>query len=383
VNRVATRLAPAFDLLAAYEPGGVVFERQGVGVGGGAAGSAVDLADVATVLDRTPERSVAIGALPFGGGGTLLVPDRLVRRTEPGETWLVGEHGTFARVAGGTPHPAFGDPQRHPHPDAPTYAAAVDEAVRRIGTTELRKVVLARTLEVGAGRSLDAARLAHRLRAVDPDAFTFVAPAPGGTIVGASPELLVERRGSIVRANPLAGTAPRAGDLGRDHANAEALLASSKDREEHAIVVDAIAEVLGPRCERLTYGAEPALRGTPNVWHLSTMFEGTLRDPAPSALELALELHPTPAVAGAPTGTALGAIVELEPFDRGAYAGPVGWVDARGDGTFAIALRCALLDGDRATLFAGAGIVAGSVATSELDETERKFRAFLDALRWG
>jgi isochorismate synthase len=119
------------------------------------------------------------------------------------------------------------------------------------------------------------------------------------------------------------------------------------------------------------------------VWHLSTRFRGVLRDPAPTAIDLVHALHPTPAVAGTPTDAALRAIEDLEPFDRGRYAGPVGWVDAEGDGEWAIALRCAELRGDRAILYAGAGIVAGSEPDRELDETERKFRAFLDALRWG
>ena len=147
-------------------------------------------------------------------------------------------------------------------------------------------------------------------------------------------------------------------------------------------MVEAVAEVLGPFCEQLAWDPEPVLRDTPNVWHLSTTFRGILRDPAPTALDLVSELHPTPAIAGTPTDAALAAIDELEPFDRGRYAGPVGWVDANGDGDWAIALRCAELRGDRAILYAGAGIVAGSDPASELEETERKFRAFLDALRW-
>ena len=122
---------------------------------------------------------------------------------------------------------------------------------------------------------------------------------------------------------------------------------------------------------------------TPNVWHLSTKFRGLLRDPPPGVLELVEALHPTPAVAGEPRDAALEVIADLEPFDRGSYAGPVGWMDASGDGEWAIALRCAELRGDQATLYAGAGIVAGSRPDAEVDETERKFRAFLDALRWG
>jgi isochorismate synthase len=119
------------------------------------------------------------------------------------------------------------------------------------------------------------------------------------------------------------------------------------------------------------------------VWHLSTRFRGVLGEPVPAVLDLVAALHPTPAVAGEPRREALEAIAELEPFSRGRYAGAVGWVDADGDGEWAIALRCAELRGDRAILYAGAGIVAGSQPASELDETERKFRAFLDALRWG
>ena len=125
------------------------------------------------------------------------------------------------------------------------------------------------------------------------------------------------------------------------------------------------------------------LAETPNVWHLSTRIQGRLREPAPSVLDLVAALHPTPAVAGAPTDVALGLLRQLESFDRGAYAGPVGYVDAAGDGTWAIALRCALLRGEEATLYAGAGIVGANDPAAELDETERKFRAFLDAMRWG
>ena len=158
---------------------------------------------------------------------------------------------------------------------------------------------------------------------------------------------------------------------------------SDKNREEHAAVLDAVAQILGDACDRLVFDPEPVLLPTANVWHLATGFEGVLREPAPTVLDLVAELHPTPAVGGSPRDAALNVIRELEPFDRGCYAGPVGWMDARGDGEWAVALRCAELRGDHATLYAGAGIVADSDPEAELDETERKFRAFLDALRWG
>jgi isochorismate synthase len=281
------------------------------------------------------------------------------------------------------PHDAFGEPQLTPVPSPERYAGAVEEATRRIGAGAFRKIVLARTIEVDAGRTVEPRLLAARLRAVDPDAYTFIATTARGTMVGASPELLLSRRGREVRSNPLAGSAPRAGDPEEDRHNGRELERSSKNREEHAIVVEAVAEVLGPFCETITWDPEPVLLPTANVWHLSTRFVGTLREPVADALALVAALHPTPAVGGSPRAVALETIRELEPFDRGRYAGPVGWIDADGDGEWAIALRCAEIVGERATLYAGAGIVADSDPEAEVEETERKFRAFLDALRWG
>jgi isochorismate synthase len=404
----ADPLGDAFDLLAAYQPPvGVFFEHRGTGVSGAgrvrtfAEAEPDELAHVVNVLRTSARRGqglapVAMGAIGYDPRGTkfqqLVIPRRAVRRDRRAGTWrldtrdlgdTVDDPPPFDRVSGGRAHEPFADLQLQEVPTPDDYIQAVDVAVRRIRGGHLRKVVLARSIEVDARRPLDPRLLAHRLRAVDPAAYTFAAPTDEGVIVGASPELLVSRRGLEVRSNPLAGSAPRAGDREEDRANADALAASAKDREEHAIVVEAVAETLGPFCVELNWDPEPVLRETPNVWHLSTRFRGVLREPAPSALDLVAELHPTPAVAGEPRDAALAAIVELEPFERGRYAGPVGWVDSNGDGEWAIALRCAELRGDRATLYAGAGIVAGSEPERELDETERKFRAFLDSLRWG
>jgi isochorismate synthase len=402
---VSAPLAPAFDLLAALGEGGAFLERDGLGVATGplhdaipigpepdlrglAAATSEALGGIASADGAVP---IAVGALPFGPGpASLAIPARAVVRTDD-RPWLVGlVRGDEApppfrpdRVAGATPHDAFRPVQLTEEPSGEDYGRAVEEAVRRIGSSVLDKVVLARALHVDAGRTLDVRRLLHRLRAVEPHCYVFAAPVGRATLVGASPELLVSRRGRRVRSVPLAGTAPRAGDPEVDRANAAALAASSKEREEHAIVVDAVAGVLGAVCDDLAFDAEPVFEPTANVWHLATRFEGTLRDPAVTALDLVAALHPTPAICGTPAADALAVIDELEPFDRGAYAGPVGWVDARGDGEWAIALRCASIEHDRATLYAGAGIVAGSVAASEVDETERKFRAFLDSLRWG
>ena len=404
----AVPLGEAFDLLAAYRPPlGTFFERRGQGVAGTGAplfgsdgtGSS-DPTSILQVLRDTVRLGhdiapVAIGAMGFrrdGGPSGLLIPRRTVRRDLGGHTWRIDaddvggdaeDQAPFDGVIGGIAHEPFADIQLREVPPADSYEEAVREAIARIRRGEILKVVLARTIEVTADRELDPRLLAGRLRAVDPDAYTFAAPTDGGVLVGASPELLVSRRGHEVRSNPLAGSAPRSGDPEEDRANADALIGSSKDREEHAIVVAAVAETLRSFCEELVWDPEPVLRETPNVWHLSTNFRGALRDPAPTALDLVAALHPTPAVAGEPREAALEAIADLEPFGRGSYAGPVGWVDAEGDGEWAIALRCAELRGNRAVLYAGAGIVADSDPTRELDETERKFRAFLDALRWG
>jgi isochorismate synthase len=378
----AERLGASFDLLAAWQPGGVFIEHDGLGVATGP-GRFVGVDDVDDALASAPEGAVACGALPFAGNGELSLAPSQVRRSDPFVTSRIGDPLTPTLVTGVIPAEAFRAAALTAVPAPEFYEGAVAEAARRVRAGELRKVVLARTIEVDADRELDARRLAHRLRAVDPHAYTFIAPVAGGTLVGASPELLVSRHGAEVRANPLAGSAPRSGDPDEDRANAEALERSSKDHQEHEVVVEAVAAALGPLCESLAWDDAPVLHATPNVWHLSTRFRGRLREPSMTALDLALALHPTPAVGGAPRDASLATIAQLEGFDRGAYAGPVGWVDAHGNGEWAIALRCALLDGSTATLYAGAGIVAASDPAAELDETERKFGAFLDALRWG
>jgi len=393
-------LRDAFDLLAAYGDDGFLFERGGLGVATSGPPVATAsppaasrmLADVDRAV-RGGGRTVAVAALPFletaGAPSTLSIVTRTVRRSASGETLRIDfgdadEVATARRAVGPSdPGEPFGPARLREGPPADAYAAAVVDVVAAIRRGQLRKVVLARTIGVDAGRRLDARRLAHRLRAVNPDAYTFAAPTATGVIVGASPELLLSRFGREVRSNPLAGSAARSGDPTEDRENGERLLASAKDHEEHAIVVEAIARTLEPHCRELSWDREPVRLETLNVWHLSTRFRGLLREPAPSALELVRELHPTPAVAGEPREAALAAIERLEPFDRGAYAGPVGWVDASGDGEWAIALRCAELRGDHATLSAGAGIVAASKPEAEVDETDRKFRAVLDALLWG
>jgi isochorismate synthase len=199
-------------------------------------------------------------------------------------------------------------------------------------------------------------------------------------MLGATPETLLRRRGRTVVCGPMAGTAPRSPDAAEDRAAAQRLLASAKDHREHRLVVEAMSESLAPFCDHLEVDPRPRLIATASVWHLTTTVRGRLVEGAPGALGLAAALQPTPAVCGTPTAAALDAIHELEPVPRGLYSGLVGWVDATGDGEWVVALRCATLSGRRARLYAGAGIVEGSVPALEVAETEAKFSALLTAL---
>ncbi len=267
--------------------------------------------------------------------------------------------------------------ESHPSPDA--WEGAVAEAVDTIRSGVLRKVVLARSLQVRSDVPAPPFGVVRRLRSDYPSCFVYGWQEGEGTFVGASPELLVARRGDQVRSHPLAGSAPRGQDEEADQALGEQLMASSKNRAEHQMVVDDIAERLGAVTSELRFDPTPSLRKVNHVQHLSTEIAGTVVDGL-GVVELAGQIHPTPAVGGSPRGEALAAIRKSEGFDRGWYAGGVGWTSADGDGEVALALRCALLRGDRAWLYAGAGIVADSVPVGELEETRLKFRTMLDLL---
>ncbi|WP_405933318.1 isochorismate synthase [Streptomyces sp. NBC_00827] len=266
-------------------------------------------------------------------------------------------------------------------PAAARYGDAVAAAVARMRAGEFDKVVLARTLELTSPREPDLPAMLRRLARRDPAGYTFAVPSgPGRTLIGASPELLVARRGGLLTANPLAGSAQRSPDLAEDVRRAAALLESPKDLHEHAVVVAAVREALAPFCTRLEVPERPTLVRTAAMWHLSTTVTGELADPAVSALDLASALHPTPAVCGTPTEVARAVIAELEPFDRGPYTGMVGWQDADGDGEWVVTFRCAEAEGRSLRLFAGAGVVAASSPEAETAETGAKFRTFLSAV---
>jgi menaquinone-specific isochorismate synthase len=201
-------------------------------------------------------------------------------------------------------------------------------------------------------------------------------------MIGASPELLVSVDGATVRSHPLAGTAPRSGDPTVDAQTAQRLIASTKDQVEHRVVIDMIHDTLLPWCSYLDWEPEPSVVTVANVMHLATEMEGHLSDPRPDVITLVRALCPTPALGGFPRSQALTLIEAVEGFDRGRYGGAVGWVDAAGDGVWAVAIRCAELSADRRTarLVAGGGIVADSEPLAELAETQAKLQAMLSAI---
>jgi menaquinone-specific isochorismate synthase len=337
-----------------------------------------------------PHPPVAVGALPFSASieGQLIVPELLVRRDGDGTTSLtiVGtdpQPDAAAGVAGwrgGASRPSDdGRPIEYvvrSVTDVRRWCERVADAAEAVAAGRLAKVVLAREVAVLANRTISVAEVVRHLGIVHPSCMVFAVDG----FVGASPELLVAREGDRVRSQPLAGTAPRRGASGSDLDAGSWLMSSAKERQEHRLVVDAVERTLAGFCHVLDVPEVPSLVPVGIVAHLGTAIEGRLTEPRPSALELAAALHPTPAVAGTPTGSALAHIAGVEGIDRGRYAGPVGWVDAAGDGEWALGIRSAELAGGNARLLAGVGIVAGSVAEAELAETELKLQPMLNAI---
>jgi isochorismate synthase len=256
---------------------------------------------------------------------------------------------------------------------------SVRDLVGRIGRGEAEKVVLARRVVLQLDRAFDIEAVLDRLRAKFPDCTLFAVRRGEATFVGATPETLVSLTGREVRADCLAGTAQRGADDATDRVLAEALLADDKERREHALVVRGLTEALAPVCASMDVPSQPGLRRTATVQHLHTPFRGTT-DRRRHVLELVARLHPTPATAGLPRATSMALIRQHEGFDRGWYAGPVGWLDANGDGEFCVALRSALVRDETALLYAGCGIVAGSDPEREFVEAGAKLQAMRGAL---
>ena len=328
---------------------------------------------------------VAFGSFAFDDdhGASALVLPKVVVGHRGGRWWVttVGEGAL-------PPQPALRAGRLPRNPGTVKFAdgarsgadweLAVGEAVRRIGSGELEKVVLARDLVAEAADPVDPRWPLTRLAEYYPRCWTFSVDG----LIGATPEMLVRLERGLITSRVLAGTIRRTGDDERDLALAASLARSSKDLEEHEYAVRSVAQALEPYCSSMNVPETPFVLHLPNVMHLATDVAGVAADGV-SSLGLAAALHPTAAVCGTPTDRARQLIRELEGMDRGRYAGPVGWIDRYGDGEWGIALRCASIEPERPErlrLFAGCGVVAGSDPAAELAESAAKLVPMRDAL---
>lgn len=341
-------------------------------------------AEVEDVVRQAGSGLIGVGSFTFDADadGSVLVVPRVVIGRRDGRTWRTDitpdDADPVAEPASWPPRPRRQDRPRYAGSSLPDlhWLDAVATAIERIHDGALEKLVLARDHALWSREPFDALDLARRLTARFPRCHTFVVEG----LVGATPELLLAREGRSVRSRVLAGTTGRSDDEVEDAALGADLLASEKDLAEHRYAAESVREVLATRCADLAGAPGPRLLRLDNVQHLATTFEGHLDDPTTSSLEVVAALHPTAAVGGTPRGAALELIRELEGMDRGRYAAPVGWTDASGDGEWGIALRCAELSGARARLFAGVGVVDGSLPEAELEETRLKLLAMQAAL---
>ena len=400
VDLASDQAASLLELLPGDRP--VTWLRRGEGlVGWGVAAEvrtrgATRFSDAAKWWAETTARTVVrdevnepgTGLVSFGsfafadepGDSVLVVPEVVVGRR--GETtWLttIGRDSIAApplTVADEPPAPvevSFADGSL----DGEHWMSVVADAVARISAGDLEKVVLARDLVATAEAPVDVRWPLRRLAASYPMCWTFHVDG----MFGATPEMLVRRERGLVTSRVLAGTIRRTGDDERDLALAATLARSSKDLEEHEYAVRSVADALDPHCSSMNVPESPFVLHLPNVMHLATDVAGVVHDAATvSSLQLAEALHPSAAVGGTPTPVATALISEIEGMDRGRYAGPVGWMDASGDGEWGIALRSAWLEGPTVRLFAGCGIVADSDPEAELAESQAKFVPVRDSL---
>ena len=311
--------------------------------------------------------AVAIGALPFNRllSASLVVPNEIWFASDGVGPEPLDDAGELA-PDGFTLTPSLS------HTD---WCDLVEDATAAIEAGAFEKIVLARAVNVTANRPIVVADVVRRLHDLYPSCATYSVDG----FVGASPELLVSRRDDTITSYPLAGTTARVGDPDADAAAAAALLASDKDRAEHRLTVDGVADALRPFCTQLDVPDTPGVVALRNVTHLGTRIDGTLRDRV-SVVDLVAALHPTAAVGGVPSAAALSWLAAHERLDRGRYAGPVGWVNTAGDGEWWVGIRSAEIDDTHAVLRAGCGIVAGSDPSAELVESQLKLQALLAAL---
>ena len=332
---------------------------------------------------------VAFGSIAFADASataSVLIVPKILLGVRDGRIWLTQIETTDDHAVDGSAAGKFWESSNTYRSNPPialaggsqnaeAFKASVEKAVAAIAAGDLKKVVLARDLIGVTPTGFDIRGSLKKLAARFPTCWIYSVDG----LFGASPELLVRVAHGQVSARVLAGTAGRGTDPEVDKAISAALAASNKNTTEHAFAVDSLVQTLQPFCEHVDADPKPFSLALPNLWHLASDVHGVLRDEA-SVLDLAAALHPTAAVAGTPRTEAQALLAELEGFDRGGYAGPVGWIGADGDGEWAIALRGAKVEGEVIRAFAGCGIVAGSEPDAELAETELKFSPIREAL---
>ena len=372
---------------------GTLFVRDGVGFAGrgvairgpvDAVRHALSTAAVHDSVDRPGSSGVAVGWHTFLGDSTqLIVPRVTVGKSSDGAAWVTFVDDAAGEVAAVLQHsdsvPNGGATFTiRPGVDVDTYLNAVGAIREAVRTGRITKAVIARDIVVESSTPVDVHALLKRLKASFGSSYRYSIDG----FVGASPELLVSRNGDEIASHPLAGTTPRTGNPEVDARLAVELRTSSKNQIEHRVVIDMVHETLLPWCSYLDWQPEPEVIAVANVQHLGTRVEGRLSAPFPHVLDLVAELSPTPALGGHPRDIALGLIAQHEGVHRGRYGGAVGWCDRAGNGSWAVAIRCAEFSADRrsARLYAGGGIVAESEPTAELAETQAKFQAMLAAI---
>ena len=369
---------------------GFLFVRDGVGCAGRGVAGRIKSGDATQFLasierdstvDAPGSGPVLMGCIPFDSARRheFVLPKVIIGKGQQGQKWLtVIDDALPDFTIPETPATTSASYTVEPGIAVPHYLAAVAAARDAVKSGRLTKAVIARDVLVTSSIPIDVHAVLLRLRASFGSSYRYSIDG----MIGASPELLVAVCGSEISSHPLAGTAPRTGDPDTDRRLALSLLQSEKNQIEHRVVIDMVHDTLLPWCSYLDWEPEPSIVAVANVQHLGTHMNGRLSQPTPSVLDLVYALSPTPALGGHPRTEALQLITAVEGIDRGRYGGAVGWVDARGNGTWAVTIRCAELSADRtsARLFAGGGIVADSEPLAELAETQAKFQAMLAAL---
>ncbi|HEY3485895.1 MAG TPA: chorismate-binding protein, partial [Ilumatobacteraceae bacterium] len=328
---------------------GVLFVRDGVGVAGRGIAARVPIDDVPAFLaaidhhDATGGVSpgpLALGSVPFvpGAPAELVVPAVVVGKGADGRAWVTTIDAADEQLEPPAPPvPSAASYELAPAVDPAHYLAAVAAARDAVARGRLAKAVIARPVTITCDQPIDVHAVLHRLKASFGSSYRYSVDG----LIGASPELLVAVEGDVVRSHPLAGTAPRTGDLDNDRRLADELVASTKNQIEHRVVIEMVHDTLLPWVSYLDWQPEPTIVTVANVQHLGSAVEGRLSQPQPNVLELVRALCPTPALGGHPRDEALALIADVEGFERGRYGGAVGWVDARGNGTWAVTIRCA------------------------------------------